>query len=71
MNLCTLNDVAKLSELQLTVRGENFLAYYCDFSERESFLSSSTVQNLNLLENTVQLEGEGTLNCCPALFHQL
>ena len=69
-NLTTLKDMAIPSELQLTVRGENFLAYDSGSDDRETFIFS-TEQNLDLLESTPQWHADGTFKCCPALFYQL
>ena len=69
-NPTTLKDVAIPSELQLTLRGEIFLAYDCGSDDRKRFIFS-TEQNLDLLESTLQWQADGTFKCCPALFHQL
>ena len=58
------------SELQLTLRGENFLAYDSGSDDRERFHIFSTEQNLDL-ESTPQWHADGTFKCCPALFYQL
>ena len=70
-NPTTLKDVAIPSELQLTLRGENFLAYDSGSDDREIFLVFSTEQNLDLLESTPQWHADGTFKWCPALFNQL
>ena len=70
-NPTTLKDVAIPSEMQLTLRGENFLAYDSGSDDRERFLIFSTEQNLDLLESTPQWHADGTFKCCPALFYQL
>ena len=67
----TLKDVVIPSELQLTLRGKNFLAYDSASDDREGFLIFSTEQNLDLLESTPQWHADGTVKYCPALFHQL
>ena len=59
------------SELKLTLRGENFLAYDSGSDDRERFLILSTEQNLDLLESIPQWHGDGTFKCCSALFYQL
>ena len=70
-NPTTLKDVAIPSELQLTLRGENFLAYDSGSDDRERFFIFSTEQKLDLLESTPQWHADGTFKCCPALFYQL
>ena len=70
-NPTTLKDVAIPSELQLTLRGKNFLAYDSGSDDRERFLIFSIEQNLDLLESTPQRHADGTFKCCPALFQQL
>ena len=57
----TLKDVAIPSELQLTLRRENFLAYDSGSDDRERFSSFSTEQNLDLLESKPQWHVDGTL----------
>ena len=64
-------DVAIPSELQLTLRGENFLAYDSCSDDRERFPIFRTEKNLDLFESTRQSRADGTLKCCPGLFYQL
>ena len=62
-NPTILKDVAIPSELQLTLRGEKFLAYDSGSDDRERFLIFSTEQNLDLLESTPQWHADGTFKC--------
>ena len=59
-NPTTLKDVAIPSELQLALRGENFLVYDSGSDDRERFLIFSTEQNLELLQSTPQWHADGT-----------
>ena len=61
----TLKDVAIPSELQLTLRGENFSTYDSSSDDRERFLFFSTKRNLDLTESTAQWHSTGTFECCP------
>ena len=70
-NPTTLKDVAIPSELHLTLRRNNFLAYDSGSDDRERFLIFSTEQNLDLLESTPQWHADGTFKSCPAFFNQL
>ena len=54
-NPTTLKDVAIPSEMQLTLREENFLASDSGSDDRDRCLIFSTEQNLDLLEHTTQV----------------
>ena len=64
-------DLAIPSELQLTLRGENFLAYDSGSDDRERLVIFSTEQSSDLFESTPQWHADGTSKCCSALFNQL